>query len=72
MVVKPLHFPTAIEAIVPIYNIPKAPILYFTGEVLAGIFSGHIRNWYGRRFRFWRSVRPEHFRCVPMRESRQS
>jgi phosphate transport system substrate-binding protein len=41
MVVKPLHFPTAIEAIVPI---PKAPILYFTGEVLAGIFSGHIRN----------------------------
>jgi len=48
MVVKPLHFPTAIEAIVPIYNIPNAPIMNFTGEVLAGIFSGRIRNWNDR------------------------
>src|SRR5262249_40511542 len=45
MVVKPLHFPTVIGAIVPVYNIPKAPVLNFTGEVLAGIFSGHIQKW---------------------------
>src|SRR5262245_52685761 len=44
MVVKPLHFPTVIGAIVPVYNIPKAPVLNFTGEVLAGIFSGHIQK----------------------------
>ena len=45
MTVKPLHFPTLVGAIVPVYNVPKAATLNFTGEVLAGIFSGHIRNW---------------------------
>src|SRR5499433_1321062 len=45
MAVKPFHFPTLVGAIVPVYNVPKAATLNFTGEVLAGIFSGHIRNW---------------------------
>jgi len=45
MTVKPFHFPTLVGAIVPVYNVPKAATLNFTGEVLAGMFSGHIRNW---------------------------
>lgn len=45
MAVKPLHFPTLVGAIVPVYNTPKVGTLNFTGEVLAGIFSGHIRSW---------------------------
>jgi phosphate transport system substrate-binding protein len=45
MAVKPLHFPTLVGAIVPVYNVPKVGTLNFTGEVLAAIFSGRIRRW---------------------------
>jgi phosphate transport system substrate-binding protein len=48
MAVKPLHFPTLVGAIVPVYNIPKVSTLNFSGEVLAGIFSGRIRVWNDR------------------------
>jgi phosphate transport system substrate-binding protein len=44
--VKPIHVPTLIGAVVPIYNIAgvSAP-LNFTGEALAGILSGKIKRW---------------------------
>lgn len=45
MKVKPLHFPTLVGAIVPVYNLPNAGTLQFTGEVLAGIFSGKVKTW---------------------------
>lgn len=45
MKVKPLHFPTLISAIVPVYNVAGAGALNFTGEALAGIFSGKIKTW---------------------------
>jgi phosphate transport system substrate-binding protein len=41
-----LHFPTAIGAIVPIYNVPGVnEDLNFTPEVLADIFMGKITRW---------------------------
>ena len=43
--VKPLHFPTLIGAIVPVYNITGVRDLKFTVEALAGIFSGKIKSW---------------------------
>jgi len=43
---KILHFPTALGAVVPTYNIPGVtPELNFTPEVLAGIFLGKITKW---------------------------
>src|SRR5262245_9016552 len=41
---KVLHFPTVLGAVVPIYNIPGAPMdgLKFTGQVLADIYLGKI------------------------------
>jgi phosphate transport system substrate-binding protein len=43
--VKPLHFPTLIGAIVPVYNLPGVTDLKFSGDALAGIFSGRIKIW---------------------------
>lgn len=44
--VKPLHFPTVLGAVVPIYNIPGvAGELKFTPETLAGIYLGEIKKW---------------------------
>jgi phosphate transport system substrate-binding protein len=41
-----LHIPTALGAIVPIYNIPGVSTkLKFTGATLAGIFAGDISRW---------------------------
>ena len=41
-----LHIPTVLGAVVPAYNIPQSvPMLRFTPEVLAGIFSGEITSW---------------------------
>jgi phosphate transport system substrate-binding protein len=40
-----LQFPTALVAIVPIYNLPGKPELRFNGELLAGIFLGTVSNW---------------------------
>ena len=42
---KPLHFPTLVSAIVPVYNVPNAAELKFTPAALAGIFSGKIKTW---------------------------
>jgi len=43
--VKLVHIPTVLGAVVPVYNVPGAPDIKFSGEVLADIFSGKISNW---------------------------
>ena len=44
--VHPLHFPTVMGAVVPTYNVPGVGMdLKFSGEALAGIFLGTIKNW---------------------------
>jgi phosphate transport system substrate-binding protein len=40
-----LSIPAALVAIVPIYNLPGKPVLNFSGELLAQIYLGNIRNW---------------------------
>jgi len=46
MKVKPLHFPTVMGAVVPVYNIPGvSQELKFGADVLAGIFMGAITKW---------------------------
>jgi phosphate transport system substrate-binding protein len=46
MKVKPLHFPTVLGGVVPIYNIPGVSAeLKFTPETLAGIYLGEIKKW---------------------------
>ena len=43
---KVLHFPTVLGAVVPVYNLSGVEKdLNFTGEALAGIFSGRIKKW---------------------------
>jgi phosphate transport system substrate-binding protein len=43
---KPLHFPTVLGAVVPIYNVAGVTKdLKFTGDALAGIFLGTITKW---------------------------
>jgi phosphate transport system substrate-binding protein len=46
MKAKVLHFPTVLGAVVPTYNLGgvQQP-LNFTGQALAGIFSGSIKKW---------------------------
>jgi phosphate transport system substrate-binding protein len=39
------QFPTVLVAIAPIYKLPGKPDLRFSGEVLAGIYLGNIKNW---------------------------
>ena len=40
-----LHLPTVLGAAVPAYNIPGAPELNFTAEILAGIYLGRVTRW---------------------------
>src|SRR5690349_4481646 len=41
-----LHVPTALGAVVVIYNVPNVPAgLKLTGEVLAAIYQGQITKW---------------------------
>ncbi|HZR56959.1 MAG TPA: phosphate ABC transporter substrate-binding protein PstS [Terriglobales bacterium] len=40
-----MQFPTVLVAIAPIYKLPGKPDLRFSGEVLAEIYLGTIRNW---------------------------
>jgi phosphate transport system substrate-binding protein len=40
-----LHIPTVLGSVVATYNLPNAPKLKFTGEVLADIFLGKITKW---------------------------
>jgi phosphate transport system substrate-binding protein len=43
---KILHFPTALGAVVPVYNIPNLKVeLKFSGQVLADIYLGKITKW---------------------------
>jgi phosphate transport system substrate-binding protein len=39
------QFPTVLVALAPIYKLPGKPDLRFSGEVLAGIYLGNIKNW---------------------------
>jgi phosphate transport system substrate-binding protein len=39
------QFPTLLVAIAPIYKLPGKPNLRFSGEVLAEIYLGNIKNW---------------------------
>lgn len=42
----PLHFPTVLGAVVPVYNVPGVTAeVRFTPEVLSGIFLGAITKW---------------------------
>ena len=43
--VKYIHIPTVLGAVVPVYNVPGASDLKFSGDVLADIFEGKITNW---------------------------
>ncbi|MDQ6675867.1 MAG: phosphate ABC transporter substrate-binding protein PstS, partial [Acidobacteriota bacterium] len=46
MKIKPLHFPTVMGAVVPVYHVEGvAKDLNFTGDALAGIFMGSIKKW---------------------------
>ena len=40
-----VQFPTVLVAIVPIYKLPHEQDLRFSGELLADIFLGNIKNW---------------------------
>jgi len=40
-----IQFPTALLAIAPIYKLPGKPELRFSGELLADIYLGEIKNW---------------------------
>jgi phosphate transport system substrate-binding protein len=40
-----MQFPTVVLAITPIYKLPGKPDLRFSGEVLAEIYLGDIKNW---------------------------
>jgi len=40
-----LHFPVALMAVVPIYNLPRVHDLRFSASTLAGIFLGKITKW---------------------------
>lgn len=40
-----VQIPTVLVGIVPIYNLPGSPELNFSGELLANIFLGNIKNW---------------------------
>jgi phosphate transport system substrate-binding protein len=43
--VKLVHIPTVLGAVVPVFNVPGASNLRFSGEVLADIFLGKISTW---------------------------
>jgi phosphate transport system substrate-binding protein len=43
--VKLIHLPTVLGAVVPVYNVPGAPDIRFSGDVLADIYLGKISNW---------------------------
>ena len=42
---KLLHFPTALGAVVAIYNLPDVPKLQLDGTTIAGIYLGKITKW---------------------------
>jgi phosphate transport system substrate-binding protein len=42
---KLVHIPTTLGAVVVTYNLPDAPKIKLTGEVVAAIFLGQIKSW---------------------------
>lgn len=40
-----MQIPMVLVGIVPVYNLPGTPDLYFSGEVLAEIYLGKVKNW---------------------------
>jgi len=40
-----IQIPTVLVGIVPIYNVPGKPDLDFSGELLAQIYLGEVKNW---------------------------
>jgi phosphate transport system substrate-binding protein len=42
---KVMHFPTVLGGLVPVYNVPGAANLKFSGATLAGIYLGNIKKW---------------------------
>ena len=42
---KPIHIPTVLGAVVPIFNVPGVSDLKLTGEVIADVFLGKIKKW---------------------------
>ena len=43
--VKILHVPTALGAVVVIYNVPEATAINLDADTIAGLFAGTITNW---------------------------
>ncbi len=43
--IKLIHIPTVLGAVVPVYNVPGATDIRFSGDVLADIYLGKISNW---------------------------
>jgi phosphate transport system substrate-binding protein len=43
--IKLIHIPTVLGAVVPVYNVPGASELRFSGDVIADIYLGKISNW---------------------------
>src|SRR5260370_892800 len=39
------ELPVALIGIVPVYNLPGNPQLRLSGEVLADVYLGHVKNW---------------------------
>jgi phosphate transport system substrate-binding protein len=42
---KSIHIPTVLGGVVPTWNLPGVDDLKFTGELLANIFLGNVKNW---------------------------
>ena len=40
-----LHVPTALGAVVVIYNVPDATAINLDADTIAGLFAGTIKNW---------------------------
>src|SRR5579863_8369650 len=43
--IKLIHIPTVLGAVVPVYNVPGATDIRFSGDAIADIYPGKISNW---------------------------
>ncbi len=46
-----IHIPTCLGAVVISYNLPAAPNLKLTADIIAGIFLGKIHNWNDKKIK---------------------
>ena len=44
-----IQIPVAVGSVVPVYNVPRAGELRFTGDLLAQIYMGNVSNWSDQR-----------------------